>query len=56
MLKVIINGYNSSEFLKKCLQNCISDENTVEKIMIYIKENREFRYTKDIRRTYSNNT
>jgi len=44
------------KFLKKCLQNCISDENTVEKIMIYIKENREFRYTKDIRRTYSNNT
>jgi hypothetical protein len=44
------------KFLKKCLQNCISDENAVEKIMTYIKENREFRYTKDIRRTYTNNT
>jgi len=44
------------KFIKKCLHNCISDENTVEQIMTYIKENREFKYTKDIKRTYTNKT
>ena len=41
------------KFLKKCLHNCIQDESAVEKIMIYIKENRGILdIQKDIRRTY----
>jgi glycosyltransferase involved in cell wall biosynthesis len=59
MLKVIINGYNSSEFLKKCLQSvknqtfknykCIivNDASTEEDFEIYAKEYPEFSYIKN---------
>ena len=42
--------------IKKCLNDCISDPSDVEKIMDYIKEKRDFRYIKDIKRQYSKNT
>ena len=44
------------KFIKKCLNDCISDPSDVEKIMNYIKEKRDFRYIKDIKRQYSKNT
>ena len=44
------------KFIKKCLNDCISDPSDVEKIMDYIKEKRDFRYIKDIKRQYSKNT
>ena len=59
MLKVIINGYNSSEFLKKCLQSvknqtfknykCIivNDASTEKEFEIYAKEYPDFSYIKN---------
>jgi hypothetical protein len=44
------------KLLKRCLQDCIGNNEHVEKIMTYIKENREYRYIKDIKRTYTKNT
>jgi len=44
------------KFIKRCLNDCISNPSDVEKIMDYIKEKRDFRYIKDIKRQYSKNT
>jgi len=41
------------KFIKTCLNECISDPQNVDKIIQYIKEKRDFRYVKDIRRLYS---
>jgi hypothetical protein len=44
------------KFIKSCLKDCISNPSDVEKIMDYIREKRDFRYIKDIKRHYSKNT
>jgi len=44
------------KFIKQCLNDCISNPSDVEKIMNYIKEKRDFKYVKDIKRHYSKNT
>lgn len=38
------------KFIKKCLEDCISNEEQVEKIMEYIKDTRETKYIDDIKR------
>ena len=40
------------KFIKKCLNDCISNPSDVEKIMDYIKNKRDFKYVKDIKRQY----
>ena len=44
------------KFIKICLNDCISNPSDVEKIMNYIKDKRDFKYVKDIKRQYSKNT
>jgi methyltransferase-like protein len=39
-------------FLKKTLNNYINNEDEVEKLMLYIKQQREIKYVKDIKRYY----
>lgn len=51
------NNYKQSspltfKYIQKCLEECINDENTVEKLMNYIKEKREFKYQNGIKRSY----
>lgn len=41
------------KYVNKCLSECINDENTVNKLMDYIKEKREFKYQNGIKRNYS---
>lgn len=43
----------SLKFVKECLEDCIQNETSVEKIMNYIKERRNVEYVDDIRRFYS---
>ena len=43
------------KFIEQCLKDVIPNEKQVEQIIQYIKEKREFRYTSEIKRTYSNN-
>ena len=40
------------KFVERCLNDCISNEAQVKMIMKYIKNNREFRYNSDIKRSY----
>ena len=42
------------KFITRCLTECIENKEQVELIMQYIKEQRPTRYTKDIKRIYSN--
>ena len=42
------------QYIKECLTNTIRDANEVEKLMEYIKNNRECSYTDDIKRYYNN--
>jgi len=51
------NNYKQSapltfKHIQKCLTECISDENTIDKLMNYIKEKREFKYQNGIKRNY----
>tara|TARA_B100000575_G_scaffold81464_2_gene64100 strand:- start:9982 stop:10329 length:348 start_codon:yes stop_codon:yes gene_type:complete len=51
------NNYKQSapltfKYIQKCLNECISDEDTVDKLMNYIKEKREFKYQNGIKRSY----
>lgn len=41
------------KFLKQCLSECISDEDTVKNIIDYIKQKREIKYIHDIKRSYN---
>lgn len=41
------------KFLYGCLMDKIGDEEKVKELIDYIKEKREFKYSPDIRRTYS---
>jgi len=40
------------KFLHQCLSDCIKNEKQVELILNYIKDKREIKYTKDIKRYY----
>jgi len=40
------------KFIKKCLAECINDENTVEQLLTYMKEKRKITYKNDIKRSY----
>ena len=39
--------------LKQCLNDCIGDEEKVEQLINYIKEKRDIKYIKDIKRLYN---
>lgn len=41
------------KFIKECLEECINNEDQVEKIMNYIKNRREVKYVEDIKRSYN---
>lgn len=43
----------SIKFVEKCLGECIDDESSVEQIMTYIKDSREYKTNKDIKRYYN---
>jgi len=43
------------KFINECLGKCIPDVNQVELIMNFIKEQREPKYSEDIKRFYNNN-
>jgi hypothetical protein len=52
------NSYKQSspltfKYINKCLNECISDEDTVDKLMNYIKEKREVKYQNGIKRSYN---
>lgn len=40
------------KYIKECLCECIENQQQVELILNYIKDNREIKYSKDIKRTY----
>ena len=40
------------KLLKQCLGECIGNEEKVEQLINYIKEKRDVKYTKDIKRLY----
>ena len=40
------------KFLKQCLSECIDSEEKVEQLMNYIKERRDVKYVRDIKRLY----
>lgn len=40
------------KYIKECLNECIENEEQVNLILNYIKDNREIKYSKDIKRTY----
>ena len=41
-------------FIERCLSDCISNEDHVKQILIYIKEKRDSKYISELRRTYKN--
>lgn len=45
-----INAPISYKFLLECLNNCLQNKSDIEKIINYIKENREYKIIKDIKR------
>lgn len=42
----------SIKYIKQCLSDCIENEDQVEFILNYIKEHRDIKYSKDIKRFY----
>ncbi len=42
------------KYIEECLGDIISDKNQVERIINYIKNKREIKYSQDIKRYYSN--
>lgn len=42
----------SLKYIEKCLKNFIEDDNTINKIILHIKENRETKYELEIKRTF----
>jgi hypothetical protein len=40
-------------YVNQCLKDCIGSEETVQKIMKYIKEKRDAKYIPDIKRSYA---
>lgn len=45
-------GSLTLNYVKTCLLECIHDEDKVEEIMEYIKENRPVKTTRDVKRTF----
>ena len=41
------------KFVKKCLNDCLGNEESVNQIMKYIKEKRQVHYNIDIKRSYN---
>jgi hypothetical protein len=41
------------KYVKQCLNECIGNEETVERLLSYMKEKRESRYVNDIKRSYT---
>jgi flagellar basal body rod protein FlgB len=41
------------KFMKKCLNECIADEEQVKLLITYIKQKREVKYVPEIKRTYT---
>ena len=41
------------KFIKKCLTDCISNEETVDKLIEYMKSKREIKMKNDIKRSYN---
>jgi len=57
-LKVGVNKVQSPltyKYIEQCLFNTIRNEDHVSKIMTYIKENRDIKIEKTIKRTYNKN-
>lgn len=55
-LKVGVNKIQSQltfKYIEQCLMNTIRNEDHVGKIMTYIKENRDYKIEKSIKRTYN---
>jgi hypothetical protein len=40
------------KFIKRCLNECIEDDNTVSQLIDYMKEKRKITYKNDIKRSY----
>lgn len=40
------------KYIKECLNECIENQQQVDLILNYIKDNREIKYSKDVKRTY----
>ena len=49
-------GTLTLQYIKSCLMECLNDEDKVEDIMDYIKENRPVKNTRDIKRVIKNKT
>tara|TARA_A100001011_G_C14143701_1_gene770897 strand:+ start:649 stop:975 length:327 start_codon:yes stop_codon:yes gene_type:complete len=45
-----INNTLSYKFIKKCLEECINDENKIKEIINLMKEKRDFKYVQEIKR------
>ena len=45
-----INNTLSYKFIKKCLEECINDENKIKEIINLMKERRDFKYVQEIKR------
>ena len=41
------------KYVKQCLSECINSEETVERLLSYMKEKRETKYVNDIKRSYT---
>ena len=41
------------KYVKQCLNECINNEETVERLVSYMKEKRESKYVNDIKRSYT---
>jgi|TARA_R110001599_G_scaffold113994_2_gene279521 hypothetical protein len=41
------------KYINGCLTNCITNPETVEQLMIYIKEHRDTKYTTELKRYYN---
>jgi len=55
-LKVGVNKIQSPltyKYIEQCLTNTIRNEEHVGKLMTYIKENRDFKIEKSVKRTYN---
>ena len=41
------------KYINSCLSNCITNPETVEQLMTYIKEHRDTKYTSELKRYYN---
>ena len=50
--KWIISVSLTLKYIKNCLTECISEEEQVNVLMQYIKENREYKFVGELKRNY----